>query len=137
MLNRIILIGRLTRDPELRYTPNGVAVAKFTLAVDRRQVKDREKETDFIDIVVFQKQAETCANYIGKGRLVAIEGRLQIRSYDDSQGIRRKAAEVIADSVRLLDWPKEGGSAYNTGQTRGVPGQGSEISFNEEEDIPF
>lgn len=137
MLNRIILIGRLTRDPELRYTPNGVAVAKFTLAVDRRQVKDREKETDFIDIVVFQKLAETCANYIGKGRLVAIEGRLQIRSYDDSQGIRRKAAEVIADNVRFLDWPKEGGSAYNTSQTRGIPGQGSEISFNEEEDIPF
>ena len=103
MLNRIILIGRLTRDPELRYTPNGLAVARFTLAVDRRQSKDRERETDFIDIVVFQKQAEICANYIGKGRLVAVEGRLQIRSYDDSQGIRRRAAEVIADSVRFLD----------------------------------
>ena len=137
MLNRIILIGRLTRDPELRYTPSGVAVARFTLAVERRQIKDREKETDFIDIVVFQKQAETCANYIGKGRLVAGEGRLQIRSYDDSQGIRRKAAEVIADSVRFLDWPKEGGLAYNTGQARGVQEQGSEISFPEEEDIPF
>ncbi len=137
MLNRIILIGRLTRDPELRYTPSGVAVARFTLAVERRQIKDREKETDFIDIVVFQKQAETCANYIGKGRLVAVEGRLQIRSYDDSQGIRRKAAEVIADSVRFLDWPKEGGLAYNTGQARGVQEQGSEISFPEEEDIPF
>ena len=143
MLNRIILIGRLTKDPELRYTPNGVAVAKFTLAVDRRQVKDREKEADFIDIVVWQKQAENCANYIGKGRLVAIDGRLQVRSYDDSQGIRRRAAEVIAENVRFLDRPKdkEGGSVYGTNHVggspgQGSPGQGSEISFNED-DIPF
>jgi len=140
MLNRIILIGRLTRDPELRYTPNGLAVARFTLAVDRRQSKDRERETDFIDIVVFQKQAEICANYIGKGRLVAVEGRLQIRSYDDSQGISAEGAEVIADSVRFLDWPREGGPAYTADQARGVQEQGSEITFNEEfseDDIPF
>jgi len=65
MLNKVILIGRLTRDPELRYTPSGAAVAKFTLAVDRRQSRDRERETDFIDIVVWQKLAETCANYLG------------------------------------------------------------------------
>lgn len=137
MLNRVILIGRLTKDPELRYTPNGVAVAKFTLAVDRRQVKDREKETDFIDIVVWQKQAETCANYLGKGRLVAVDGRLQIRSYDDNQGIRRKASEVVAETVRFLDRAKEGGSGFsNTVQSGEGPGYGSEISFNED-DIPF
>lgn len=124
MLNRVILVGRLTKDPELRYTPNGVAVARFTLAVDRRQVKDREKETDFIDIVVWQKQAETCANYLSKGRLVAVEGRLQIRSYDDNQGIRRKAAEVVAETVRFLDRAKDGNDGY-----------GSEISFSED-DIP-
>jgi len=149
LLNRVILIGRLTKDVELRYTPNGVAVAKFTLAVDRRQVKDREKETDFIDIVVWQKQAENCANYIGKGRLVAVEGRLQIRSYDDSQGIRRKAAEVVAENVRFLDKAKDGGSSSGeSGSRRGGSsyshgpgpeedtGYGSEISFNED-DIPF
>jgi single-strand DNA-binding protein len=139
MLNRVILIGRLTKDPELRYTPNGVAVARFTLAVDRRQVKDREKEADFIDIVVWQKQAENCANYIGKGRLVAVEGRLQIRSYDDNQGIRRKAAEVIAENVRFLDRAREGGSSYNAGHSNHADegmGSGSEISFNED-DIPF
>lgn len=138
MLNRVILIGRLTKDPELRYTPNGVAVAKFTLAVDRRQAKDREKETDFIDIVVWQKQAETCANYIGKGRLVAVEGRLQIRSYDDNQGVRRKAAEVVAENVRFLDRAKEGGTgtASAVGHETEGPGYGSEISFNED-DIPF
>lgn len=136
MLNRVILIGRLTRDPELRYTPNGAAVAKFTLAVDRRQSKDREKETDFIDIVVWQKLAETCANYIGKGRLVAVEGRLQIRSYDDNQGIRRKAAEVIADNVQFLDRAKEAGTSYNASHASEGIGNGSEISFNED-DIPF
>lgn len=138
MLNKVILIGRLTKDPELRYTQNGVAVARFTLAVDRRQVKDREKEADFIDIVVWQKQAETCANYLGKGRLVAVDGRLQIRSYDDSQGIRRKAAEVVAENVRFLDRAKEGGAGFSKagGQAGDNPGYGSEISFNEE-DIPF
>jgi len=136
MLNRIILIGRLTREPDLRYTPGGVAVARFTLAVDRRQSKDREKETDFIDIVVFQKTAETCASYLGKGRLVAVEGRLQIRSYDDSQGIRRKAAEVIADNVRFLDRAREGAAAPGNNYGGESPEYGTEIGFNED-DIPF
>jgi len=131
MLNKVILIGRLTKEPDLRYTPNGIAVAKFTLAVDRRQSKEREKETDFIDIVVWQKLAETCANYLGKGRLVAVDGRLQIRSYDDSQGIRRRVAEVIAENVRFLDRAKESGAAVGENA-----GYGSEIGFNED-DIPF
>ena len=131
MLNRVILIGRLTKEPDLRYTASGLAVARFTLAVDRRVVKDREKEADFIDIVVWQKLAETCANYLGKGRLVAVEGRLQIRSYNDREGIRRKAAEVIAENVRFLDRAKEGQSPV--GENRSF---GSEIEFAEE-DIPF
>ncbi len=108
MLNKIILIGRLTRDPELRYTPTGTAVANFTIAVDRQfQTKQGTKETDFIDIVVWQKQAEICANHLGKGRLVAVEGRLQIRTYDTQEGQRRKVAEVVAENVRFLDWPKD------------------------------
>ena len=106
-MNTVILVGRLTRDVDLRYTQTGTAVANFTLAVDRRQSKDREKETDFIDVVVWGKLAETCAQYIGKGRLVAVSGRLQIRPYQDKEGNRRKAAEVVADSVRFLDKPKE------------------------------
>lgn len=110
-LNNVILIGRLTRDVELRHTPSGVAVAKFTVAVDRSfQREGEEKKTDFIDVVVWRKLAETCAEHIGKGRLVAVEGRLQIRSYDDSQGIRRKAAEVVAETVRFLDRAKDGNS---------------------------
>lgn len=137
MLNRVILIGRLTKEPELRYTPSGTAVAKFTLAVDRRQSKDREKEADFIDIVVWQKQAENCANYLGKGRLVAVDGRLQVRSYEDSQGIRRKAAEVVAENVRFLDRAKEGSTGPGTAaQSSEGSSYGSEISFNED-DIPF
>ncbi|OPX91382.1 single-stranded DNA-binding protein [Pelotomaculum sp. PtaB.Bin117] len=131
MLNRIVLIGRLTKEPDLRYTTSGIAVAKFTLAVDRRVSKDREKETDFIDIVVWQKLAETCANYLGKGRLVAVEGRLHVRSYEDNQGVRRKAAEVVADNVRFLDRAKEAGAVAGENQ-----GYGSEIGFNED-DIPF
>lgn len=138
MLNKVILIGRLTQDPELRYTQNGTPVAGFTLAVDRQfTTRQGERETDFINIVVWQKLAETCANHLGKGRLVAVEGRLQIRSYDDNQGIRRKVAEVVANDVRFLDWPKEGreGTAGGGGKATGED-FASEISFNEEE-IPF
>ena len=137
MLNKVILIGRLTRDPELKYTPNGVAVAKFTLAVDRRQVKDREKEADFIDIVVWQKQAENCANYLSKGKLAAVDGRLQLRSYDDSQGVRRKVAEVVAEQVKFLS-PKESNQSNHSQSSSESSGSwgGSEIQFNDD-DIPF
>jgi single-strand DNA-binding protein len=106
VLNRIILIGRLVADPQLRYTQSGLAVTSFTIAVDRSFVSQNgERETDFIDIVTWRKLAETCANHLNKGRLVAVEGRLQIRSYDDRDGIRRKAAEVVAEQVQFLDWP--------------------------------
>jgi single-strand DNA-binding protein len=136
MLNKVILIGRLTRDPELRYTPSGTAVTKFNLAVNRFS-KQGERDADFIDIVTWQRQAEVVANYLGKGRLVAVEGRLQIRSYDDSQGIRRKAAEVVANTVRFLDRARDGGTGSGgTGLSEDASGYGSEITFNEE-DIPF
>jgi single-strand DNA-binding protein len=100
MLNRVILIGRLTRDPELKYTPNGTAVANFSIAVNR---KFNKEETDFIDIVAWRQSAEFCANYGSKGRLMAIEGRLQVRNYENKEGQKRKAVEVIADDVRFLD----------------------------------
>ncbi len=135
MLNRIILIGRLTREPELRYTPSGTPVAKFTLAVDRRAGRQGEKEADFIDIVTWQKTAEICANYLGKGRLVAVEGRLQIRSYEDSQGVRRKAAEVVAETVKFLDRAKE--AQQQGGGSSGFEDDfASEISFVDD-DTPF
>lgn len=106
MLNRVILIGRLTRDPELRYTPSGVAVAQFTLAVDRPFSNSRgEREADFIPIVVWRQLAETCANYLRKGRLTAVEGRIQVRHYENNEGRRIYVTEVIADNVRFLESP--------------------------------
>ena len=104
MINRIVLIGRLTADPELRQTPNGIAVTTFTLAVDRPFTKkDEKKETDFIQIVTWRGLAENCANYLKKGRLAAVDGRLQIRSYENKEGRRIKIAEVVADNVRFLE----------------------------------
>jgi single-strand DNA-binding protein len=130
MLNRVVLIGRLTRDPELKYTPNGVAVASFTLAVDRNWANAQgERETDFIPIVVWQKQAENCANYLSKGSLAAVDGRLQVRSYDGKDGQRRWVTEVIAENVRFLDKKGEGKPA-------GPSSLGSEIGFSDD-DIPF
>ncbi|MBN2981164.1 MULTISPECIES: single-stranded DNA-binding protein [Cohnella] len=111
MLNRVILIGRLTKDPELRYTPSGVAVAQFTLAVDRPFSREGgEREADFIPIVVWRQQAETCANYLRKGRLTAVEGRMQVRNYENNEGRRVYVTEVVADNVRFLESPnREGG----------------------------
>ncbi len=107
-MNHIVLIGRLTRDPELRYTPNGVAVANFDLAVDRPTTNQQgERQTDFIRTVVWQKQAELCANYLKKGRLVGVEGRLQIRNYETQDGQKRRVAEVVANFVQFLDRNRE------------------------------
>mgnify|MGYP001324564376 CR=1 FL=1 len=104
MLNRVILIGRLTRDPELRYTPSGVAVAQFTLAVDRPFANQSGvREADFIPVVTWRQLAETCANYLRKGRLAAVEGRIQVRHYDNNEGRRVYVTEVVADNVRFLD----------------------------------
>ncbi len=135
MLNRIILIGRLVRDPELRYTPNGVATCGFSLAVDRAFVNQKgERETDFIDIVIWRKLAETCAAHLGKGRLVAVEGRLQIRSYETAEGQKRKVAEVVADNVRFLDWPDKGREGYAPSSSAPAPDLGGS---SDDEDIPF
>ncbi|MFN7017468.1 MAG: single-stranded DNA-binding protein [Fimbriimonadales bacterium] len=101
--NRIILIGRLTRDPELRATPDGMSVVRFTLAVDRGTRAGEEKVTDFFDIVAFRQLADTVANYMTKGKLVLVEGRLQTRRYTDREGNPRKAFEILADTVRFLE----------------------------------
>lgn len=109
MLNRVILIGRLTKDPELRYTPSGVAVTQFTLACDRPFTgQNGEREADFIPIVTWRQLAETCANYLRKGRLTAVEGRIQVRNYENNEGRRVYVTEVIADNVRFLESPNAG-----------------------------
>lgn len=107
MLNRVILIGRLTADPDLRYTPQGHAVTTFRIAVDRPFANQQgERETDFFTIVTWRRLAETCAHNLSKGRLVAVEGRVQNRSYTARDGSTRWVTEVVADNVRFLDWPR-------------------------------
>ena len=113
MLNRIILMGRLTRDPELRRTQQGTAVASFSLAVDR-DFKGRdsgERATDFIDIVAWRNTAEFVSKYITKGRMAVVEGRLQIREWTDRDGGKRRSAEVIADNIYFGDSRRDGESS--------------------------
>ena len=117
-MNKVVLIGRLTKDPELRFTPgNGTAVATFTLAVDRRFSKNGQREADFIPIVVWGKQAESTANYMSKGKLMGVSGRIQTRSYEAKDGTRRYVTEVIADEVQFLEWGNKPttDSTYNNG----------------------
>ncbi|MGD6819019.1 single-stranded DNA-binding protein [Metabacillus sp. 84] len=108
MINRVVLVGRLTKDPELRYTPAGAAVATFTLAVNRTFTNQQgEREADFLNCVVWRRQAENVANFLNKGSLAGVEGRLQSRSYEDQTGRRVFVTEVVADSVQFLE-PKSG-----------------------------
>lgn len=124
--NRIILIGRLTRDPEMSYTPSGVPVTKFAIAVDRPQSSEARqsgaaKETDFFDVVTWRQLAENAANYLQKGRLVVVEGRIQIRNYVAQDGQQRKAVEVVADNFRNLQsrGDGEGGDGAGGNQDNG------------------
>lgn len=111
--NRIILIGRMVNDPELKYTPSGIAVTQFRLAVNRplsQEARNQgtQEQADFIDISTWRQSAEYAAQYLNKGRLVLVEGRLQIRDYVDKEGQKRKAAEVVADTVKGLDRREQG-----------------------------
>lgn len=120
MLNNVVLIGRLARDPELRYTQGGKAVCNFTIAVNRFG----GDTADFIPVVVWEKQAENISKYLSKGSLAAVEGRLQVRTYDDKEGTRRYATEVVARGVTFLDSkPKES--------------QDDEPEEYSDEDVPF
>ena len=122
MLNKIILMGRLTRDPELRKTGNGTAVTSFTLAVDRDyKPQDGARETDFIDVVAWRSTAEFVSKYFTKGRMAVVEGRLQIRDWTDRDGGKRRSAEVIADNVYFGDSKREGGSDYSPAPAYGTP----------------
>ncbi|MFH1453916.1 MAG: single-stranded DNA-binding protein [Armatimonadota bacterium] len=114
MYNKVILIGRVVADPELRYTPSGKPVVNFAIAVDRPKFGDsQERSADFINIVAWQKLAEICANYLTKGKLIAVDGRLQTRSYETNDGQKRKVYEVVASIMKMLDRPK----SYNAGAT--------------------
>ncbi|WP_425756193.1 single-stranded DNA-binding protein [Ihubacter sp. rT4E-8] len=135
-MNSVVLIGRLTRDPEVRYTANTqMAVATFSIAVDRPVKAGGEKQTDFPRIIVFGKQAENCEKYLTKGRLVGIQGRIQTGSYQNKDGVIVYTTDVIANRVKFLEFPKreEGGQNYDP--------QEADESFPEfqaiDEDVPF
>lgn len=109
-MNKVILMGRLTKDPELRYTQNNIPVCNFTLAVDRRFSKqDEEKQTDFIPVVAWQKTAEFCSKYFSKGRKVAVAGRIETRTWEDDQKVKHYVTEVIAEEVDFADSKKDSG----------------------------
>lgn len=131
-LNKIVLIGRLTKDVELRYSQSGVAVSTFTLAVDRRfKNAQGEKEADFIQIKAFKQLAELCANYLSKGKMAAVSGSLQISTYNDKDGNRKWSTDVIAEDVQFLS-PKEQNNNNTAAQTFG-----HEVSLDDEDSIPF
>lgn len=116
-MNQVALIGRLTRDPELRYIPNSeMAVATFSIAIDRMVGKDKEKQADFPRITVFGKSAENCEKYLEKGRLVGITGRIQTGSYKDKEGKTIYTTDVVADRVEFLEWGEKKEKEEPTGR---------------------
>lgn len=120
MLNRIVLMGRLTRDPELRRTGSGTAVSSFSIAVDRDfKGQSGEKGTDFIDIVAWRSTAEFVSKYFSKGRMAVVEGRLQIRAWKDKDGNNRRSAEVVADNVYFGDSSKDSSNRSGSGNYGG------------------
>ena len=150
MLNKIFIMGRLTRDPELRRTQNGTAVAGFALAVDRDYKNaDGTKEPDFIEVVAWRSSAEFVSKYFTKGRMAIVEGRLQIRDWTDKDGNKRRNAEVVADNVYFGDSKKEGDSSGGSygGSSGGYkaagkavdvePGEGEFAEIEDEDDWPF
>lgn len=136
MLNKIFIMGRLTRDPELRRTQNGTAVTSFTMAVDRDfKNADGTKDTDFIDVVAWRNTAEFVSKYFGKGRMAVVEGRLQLRDWTDKDGNKRRNAEVLADNIYFGDAKKDadsGTNRYGGGQFVDV-----DEDFDADDDIPF
>jgi single-strand DNA-binding protein len=129
MLNRVILIGRLTADPELRYSQSGTGVATFTLAVERQfSNQNGKKETDFIPIVAWGKLGENAAKYLAKGRLAAIEGRIQIRNYENNEGRKVYVTEVVADSVKFLEKANKSDDPFKD--------DGKQLDISDE-DLPF
>lgn len=135
MLNHIVLMGRLTRDPELRRTNSGIAVATFSLAVDRDFGGNREtgeKETDFIDIVAWRNTAEFVSKYFSKGRMAVVSGRLQIRNWNDKEGNKRRSAEVVADNVYFGDSKRDsapGGFDQSYGQSYSQPSYNQQPAY--------
>lgn len=132
MLNRIIVMGRMTRDPELRRTNSGTAVASFAVAVDRDfKSQSGEKETDFIDVVAWRNTAEFVSKYFSKGHMAVVEGRLQLRDWTDKDGNKRRSAEIVANSVYFGDSKRDGGDTVQSEP------QGDFSEIEDDGDLPF
>ncbi|MBI5887041.1 MAG: single-stranded DNA-binding protein [Deltaproteobacteria bacterium] len=141
-VNKVILVGNLGKDPEIRYTTSGMAVAKFSLATSETRTKDGQKEekTEWHNIVAFGKLAEICGEYLAKGKQIYIDGKIQYRSYDDKEGNKKYITEIVANEMRMLGAKGAGGSGGAGG--KGASTQGSETSANESappdyDDVPF
>lgn len=138
MLNKAILMGRLCADPDLRQTTNGVSVCAFSIAVERNHSNGGERQTDFIDVVAWRKTAEFVNQYFHKGSMIIVEGSIQTRSYQDKNGNKRKAVEVVADNVQF-------GESKNSAQGNATPPQAAQtpqyeihdISYGDSDDLPF
>ncbi|NCA39074.1 single-stranded DNA-binding protein [Streptococcus equi] len=145
MINRVILVGRLTKDPEYRTTPNGIDIANFTLAVNRNfKSKNGEQQADFINVVVFRNQAQNVNNYLSKGSLAGVDGRVQSRSYENKEGQRVFVTEVVADSVQFLEPKNNNQQNSQPQQQRGQAPTGNNPFANDNrvndldsEDLPF
>ena len=138
MLNHITIMGRLTRDPELRRTGSGVAVTSFTLAVDRDFTNGDQKEVDFIDCVAWRQTGEFVSKYFRKGRMAVVTGKLQNRTWTDKEGNKRKAAEVVADNVYFGDSkPESTGSAYGSYYPPAAPGSDFSMMEDDDQQLPY
>lgn len=138
MINNVVLIGRLTRDAELRYTPSNIAIATFNLAVNRNFKNDNgDREADFINVVMWRQQAENFANWVKKGNLVGITGRIQTRSYDNQQGQRVYVTEVVAESFQILE--KKDNAANNASMENQIPPSFEKTNPMDisDDDLPF
>ena len=137
-MNRIILLGRLVKDPDVKVTTSGKTVCTFTLAVDRPfSGKDGKREADFINIQTWNKTAELIGNYVSKGQRLLVDGRLQIRSYDGKDGQKHYATEVVADRVEFIERREKTAQAANTASKQGIESMGQDVTRTFNEEIPF
>jgi len=136
-MNSVVLIGRLTKDPEVRYTGDQMAVASFTVAIDRPQRADKEKVTDFPRVTVFGKQAENCERFLKKGRLVGIEGKIQTGSYTNKDGQKVYTTDVVANRVEFLEWGDKSEFKSGSDSVRVEEGIPSGFQVIDDDDIPF
>lgn len=137
-MNKVVLIGRLTKDPELKFTPTETAVTTFTLAVEKRFKKEGQPQADFIPVVVWGKTGESVVNYKKKGALLSVAGRIETRNYEAKDGSKRYVTEVVADEVSFLDWEnKKQGQSYGNGIPGDYFGNGDMTPIDDDDNMPF